>query len=114
MRAHHLVPAEVWGIRADIAALAVKAGWSPDIKANLIALPADLADFNALGWQLPMHSRNHPIYNVDTLARIDVERSKFPAQLTPEQAREILDKVAKENLILIKTYQYHIMLKVAE
>jgi hypothetical protein len=112
MQAHHLVPANVWGEKISIAELASKDEWEPDHPSNLIALPADLDTWKSLGGALPMHNRNHPIYDDDTRREIDQERSAFPSELTPLQAHAILDIVAMRNRNRILAGAYNPVLKV--
>jgi hypothetical protein len=95
--AHHLVPVKVWDENADIARLANKAGWKPDAPSNLIALPKDESAREELGGYLPLHNGTHIIYNNDARERILFERSKFPPDPSPMEARAILDSVASYN-----------------
>ncbi len=116
MQAHHLVPAHVWGRNEDIAALAQKAGWSPDAPSNLIALPSSPASQTAFALQtgvtLPVHNRNHDTYNNETITSVLIARGVFSRDLTPLQARAILEGVALYNRIRIITGQYGLILRV--
>jgi hypothetical protein len=67
MQAHHVIPANVWGERLDIATLASQAGWQPDSDENLIALPANQATqakLAAEGIILPIRNSSHPEYDL--------------------------------------------------
>jgi hypothetical protein len=101
MQAHHLVPVFNWGQRVDISALAVNGGWLVDGANNLIALPADpaaQAEFQVkYGEWLPVHRGSHASYNNETANLIVTEEARFPPNLTPLQARAIMDEVARIN-----------------
>ena len=112
MRAHHLVPAGIWKLNIAIARLAFQDGWRPDNPSNLIALPADVETQQALDDKLPVHNDFHPIYDKDTQALINAERSAFPSKLTPLQAHSILDDVAIENRGLLFSGKYHPFLRI--
>ena len=116
MQAHHLVPAFNWGQRIDISALAVKAGWLVDSPGNLIALPADAAaqaEFQArFGEWLPVHSGSHDLYNNETARLIVAEEALFPENLTPLEARAIMDDVAHINRVRLMTGYYGPFVKV--
>ena len=71
-RAHHLIPANVWEQRLDLATLASQAAWRAGFRENLIALPANeaaQAELAADGQILPIHSSNHRAYDIETWAR---------------------------------------------
>jgi len=112
MAAHHLVPAEVWGDNVDVSNLALEAGWKVDAPSNLIALPTDVMAQEKLGGSLPLHRGGHPNYNSDTLRRISLARGNFPSDLSPLQARSIMESVALYNRILILSRFYHPIIKV--
>lgn len=113
MQAHHLIPAETWGAKVHIADLALKDGWFPDIPSNLIALPANEKTRLYFGGLLPMHNQGHPTYSRYTEAQIDLTRSAFPHDLTPLQARAILESVAVQNRFRILRGDYNPIMKVA-
>jgi hypothetical protein len=99
MRAHHLIPANVWEKQLDVATLASQAGWQPDSPTNLIALPANEAtqtELAADGKILPIHSSSHSAYDLETLGEIIEQKASYDGRaLTPAQARAIFEKVAK-------------------
>jgi hypothetical protein len=99
MRAHHLIPANVWATVLDIATLASQAGWQPDSDKNLIALPADQATQAKLvaeeGLVLPIHNSSHPIYDRMARGAILVARAEYGKETpTPAQARAIFEEAA--------------------
>jgi hypothetical protein len=101
MRAHHLIPANVWGENLDIAALASQAGWQPDSKENIIPLPANEETQAKIaakdGFILPIHNSSHPNYDWEVRSLILAEKAKYGEEtLTPAQARAVFEKVAKE------------------
>ncbi len=99
MRAHHLIPVNIWAERADIAMLATKAGWDPDMEDNLIALPANekkQAELLAEGLRLPMHKSNHSNYDKVARGQLIIEEEKYPGTLTPSQACAIFKDAAAE------------------
>jgi hypothetical protein len=103
-RAHHLIPANVWGKLVDIATLASQAGWQPDSKENLIALPANEAAQAEFAPNLPIHSSSHRDYDAIVRVEIALEREKYGNEpLTPVQARAIFEKVAGKMRTLIET-----------
>ena len=106
MVAHHLVPAEIWGINHDIARLALEAGWHYDAPSNLIGLPYDSDTRAEVDNTLPEHRGQHPIYSAKASAMITYERSISPPDITPLRARAIMDKVAKELRDQIVTHIY--------
>ncbi len=116
MQAHHLVPAYNWGQRTDISALAVDAGWKVDSPSNEIALPVDpaaQAEHEArFGEWLPVHRGSHKSYNDETASLILAEQAKFPPNLTPLQARAIMDEVARINRMRLTTGYYGPFVKV--
>ena len=97
MDAHHLVPANVWERYKYIADLAYEAEWRVDSPSNLIALPNNEKTWEEFGGTLPMHRGGHIIYSASTVTQIELARSLFPAELSPLQARAILDSVALRN-----------------
>lgn len=100
MRAHHLIPANVWEKRLDLATLASQAGWQPDSSENLIDLPANAAAQAERaakdGFILPIHSSSHSKYDRTCWGKIVIEEAEYPGTPTPAQARAILENVAKE------------------
>jgi hypothetical protein len=95
MRAHHLIPANIWEAQLPLATLASQAGWQPDSPKNLIALPADAATQAKRAANLPIHSSNHPEYDAETLTEIFKEKAIYYERTpTAAQARAILEKVA--------------------
>ena len=98
MRAHHLIPANVWGGRSDLAMLASQAGWQPDSEKNLIALPANevtQAELAADGKILPIHSSSHKAYDYETLGEIIEQTAIYNGRtLTPAEARAMFETVA--------------------
>jgi hypothetical protein len=111
MRAHHLIPANVWGKLLVLATLASQAGWQPDSIENLVALPANEAA--QAGWAaengqlLPIHNSSHPQYDAIVWGRIGVEMAKHAKEpLTPVQARAILETVAGEMRKSIETGEW--------
>jgi hypothetical protein len=99
-RAHHLIPANVWGQRLDLATLASQAGWRPDSDKNLIALPANAAaqaEMAAKEGLLPIHSSSHSAYDLMARGEIIDKQAKYHEEmLTPLQARAVFEEVAKE------------------
>jgi hypothetical protein len=112
MVAHHLVPAEVWGKNADIARLALAAGWNTEAPSNLIGLPYDDATREELGYSLPEHRGYHKIYNQQAMDMISYERSISPPEITPLRARAIMDKVASDMRTRIIGHIYDPIIKV--
>ena len=107
MRAHHLIPANVWEKQLPLATLASHAGWLPDSPDNLIALPADAATQAKRaakdGFILPIHSSSHS--NYDKIAHgviVMVEAQYGDAAPTPARARAILEEAARRMTRLIK------------
>ena len=96
MRAHYLIPANVWEKRLDLATLASQAGWQPDAIDNLIALPADAATQAQRaakdGFILPIHSSSHSKYDGTCWGEIVIEEEKHRGTPTPAQARAIFEK----------------------
>jgi HNH/ENDO VII superfamily nuclease len=112
-QAHHLVPAMNWGEEKEIAQLAYQAGWRVDAPSNLIGLPADAkAQAEAPEW-LPIHIGPHAEYCEATQELIAAVRQRFPPNLTPLEARAILDDVASINAWRIRTGAYGRILKSA-
>ncbi|MFI4976380.1 MAG: AHH domain-containing protein [Caulobacterales bacterium] len=112
-QAHHLVPAYNWGKEINITQLAHEAGWNVDDPSNLIGLPANAkAQAEAPEW-LPIHNGPHSLYMEATRELILEVRAKFPKDLTPLQARSILEEVARTNRALIMTGSYGEILKIA-
>jgi hypothetical protein len=102
MRAHHLIPVNVWATYLPITMLAKKAGWQQDGANNLIALPANEATQRKLaagGLNLPIHSTNHPEYDGTSTGVIAVEVagavSDSTLTLTPAQARAVYEKAER-------------------
>jgi hypothetical protein len=105
MRAHHLIPANVWAAYLHITTLAHKAGWEPDMKDNLIALPANeamQAKLAAGGLKLPIHSSSHPKYDIRAGGEIIKAQANYGNTLTPAQALAVYEKVEErmEDLII--------------
>lgn len=97
MRAHHLIPANVWEKQLDVATLASQAGWQPDAPANLIPLPANEATQAKRAPGLPIHNSSHPKYDGMVWGKIVIEKVEHGGEpLTPVQARAIFEKVALE------------------
>ncbi|WP_158818494.1 AHH domain-containing protein [Methylocapsa sp. S129] len=94
MRAHHLIPANVWGEQLPLATLASQAGWQPDSIENLIALPANEAAQAKLAPNLPIHSSSHSKYDAMVWGKIVIEEAEYLGTPTPAQARAIFEKVA--------------------
>jgi hypothetical protein len=97
MQAHHLIPANVWGKRPDLARLALEAGWSPNSLVNLIELPANLETqkkLEAEGVKLPIHSSRHDDYDKIALGQIIKVEAEYGRPLTPVMARSIFEKVS--------------------
>ena len=111
-QAHHLVPIMTIGRYAYIFNLAKDDGWKTDLATNLIALPKDESAQLSVGEMLPLHNTNHPNYNKDTLARIILERSKFPADITSVHAFAILQAVANFNRARILSGYYNPVMRV--
>jgi A nuclease family of the HNH/ENDO VII superfamily with conserved AHH len=113
MQAHHLIAANQWAKIGDIASLAAQAGWRPDSPSNLIGLPADNATRQEIGGSLPIHNGPHPAYDTATQALILAERTGRPNNLTPLEARAIMDSVATTNRYAIITRMYGDYIKAA-
>jgi hypothetical protein len=101
MRAHHRIPANVWGEYAVLAALASQAGWLPDSPENLTKLPADAAaqaQYAAeKGVWLPIHNSSHSNYDRVVRAEISMEKAKYGNKtLTPTEAHAIFAAVELE------------------
>jgi hypothetical protein len=103
MRAHHLIPANVWGAFVGITPLAHKAGWVPETADNLIGLPANEVTQKKLiaeGMTLPIHSTSHSNYDGTTTGEIiegvTETTSDSTLTLTPAQALAIYKKVELE------------------
>ena len=101
MRAHHLIPANVWKvspITKQVSKLAGKGGWNPDSAINLIELPADAvtqADLIKEGRILPIHNASHQKYDAAAAAQIIEESATYgKGPLTPAQAHAIFEKAA--------------------
>ena len=106
MRAHHLIPANVWEEKLPLATLANQAGWQPDSDTNLIALPADAATQAECaakdGFILPIHNSGHPDYDWEVRGVFLIEQAKYGKETaTPAQARAIFEEVALEMKRLI-------------
>ena len=112
--AHHLVPVSVSKSNADLALLASKVGWKADLASNLIGLPRDPATQLWTGETLPLHSGPHLGYNRDTQALITYYRSTYPYNLSPLQAKSILDSVADFNRARILSGYYDPVIKVSQ
>jgi hypothetical protein len=110
MQAHHLVPAQIWGENADIAAIAKEDGWNQDNPYNLIALPQDMATWEYYQGQLPMHFKGHPIYSAVVRQEIQRARVFFPNP-TPVQAHAIFDSAALHARFRILSGQYNPIMK---
>jgi hypothetical protein len=110
---HHLVPAMNWAEEIEIAKLAYLAGWRVDAPSNLIALPADAKAQAEASELLPIHVGPHDRYCKATQALITAVLEEFPKVLTPQDARAILDEVARKNRFLIQTGWYGSTLKIA-
>jgi hypothetical protein len=111
-QAHHLIPADVWKQKLDIASLALKAEWNPNNPSNLIALPSNELEREKLGGLLPIHNGYHPMYNANAAALIDRIRQNFPSNLTPLQARSILEAAALRSWLRIIKGEYNPIMKV--
>jgi hypothetical protein len=107
MRAHHLIPANVWEKQLDVATLASQAGWQPDSDENLIALPANEATQAERAPTLPIHNSSHPKYDATVWGQIVIEKAEHGKEpLTPVQARAIFEKVAEEMKESIETGEW--------
>jgi hypothetical protein len=107
MRAHHLISANVWEKRLDLATLASQAGWEPDSPGNLIALPANETTQAKLAPNLPIHNSSHPKYDAIVWGKIFIEQGNYgKGPPTAVQARAIFEKVAVQMRESIETGEW--------
>ncbi|MFS2319186.1 AHH domain-containing protein, partial [Maricaulis sp. D1M11] len=108
MRAHHLVPANVWGQTPILAQSAYEAGWRVDSIMNLIALPANEIAQQRIGNTLPIHNTQHPDYDTQTRVQIATLRATIGGRApTPLEARGIFETVALVNRLQIVSRIWH-------